>query len=118
MLFVYLLIMVGFLILLFRFILGYTSKVTSILVESKHRDTDFIVNSHYAPVEWKKRLWVRLGPAMAKAYALRRMRALIHYFQHTPLVEDEIARKTAVDTLRAIQNEWRSSTWAEIYPYK
>ena len=116
---IYMLLMIGFIVLLFRFIMSYTNTVVRQVVERKHQDTEAITFSGCAPPEWKKKLAVRSGnEGLAKLYAMRRIRRLINYFGHTPLVEDEDTRKEVVDTLKGIQEGWRNARWREIFPYE
>jgi hypothetical protein len=110
--------MVGFLVLFFWFILGYSNRMVRLLVESRHRDAEFILSSRMPPPDWKSRLLVRFGPAAAKWYALRRVKIITNYFQRTPFVDSEEVRRAAVDDLEAVRKEWRGKTWNEIFPYR
>ena len=116
--FIFFVVIVGFLILLFKFVIAYTNKTVSVLVESKHRDAEFILNTRHAPPEWKKKIVVHLGSAVAKGYAIRRVRIIADYFKHTPLIDSEEARTAAVSDLKAIRIEWRDTKWSEIFPYE
>ena len=111
-------LMIGFLLLLFKFILSYTNFAVRLFVDSKHKDAEFILSSRMAPPEWKRRTAIRLGPTAAKWYAIRRTKSLLNYFKRTPLIESEEARKIALNDLRSVLLEWRDKTWSEIFPYQ
>lgn len=117
--FIYLLVFIAFILLLYWFLISYSSAVLSRLVKTKHQDTEIITQSGLAPPTWKSKPVIRLGgPRLAKRYAMWRIDRLIHYFEHTTLVDSESTRETAVADLEAVRDDWRSKTWEEIFPYR
>ena len=110
--------MVVFLVLFTKFVLFYTEKAVSILVVSKHRDAEMIVDSGIAPPAWNRIGPIRLVlPQLARYRALRRMGRIIKYFEHTPMVENDEVRGIILTKLRTIRDDWRGKDWGGIYPY-
>ncbi len=103
----------------YKLILFYTKTMIQIAVDHKHRETEIITESGLVPPQWKNALLVRFGsPGVAKWFAMRRLRKLISYFRHTPLVSDEASREIVLRKLLMIQETWRTKDWIELFPYE
>lgn len=108
-----------FVVLFYGFVVVYSQKVISFLVERKHRDAEMILNSGIAPPDWGKKGLARFGHSgLSKMIAMRKIRQIIHYFRHTPIVEDEESRELLVSRLQKIRESWKKMGWKEIYPYE
>lgn len=103
---------------LYSIVMWYTKTVFTVLVDSKHRDAELILQNGCAPLEWKSKYSVKLGKKFAKRYAMRRSKQLINYFRRTPLVDSEMTRKKIVSELSEIRSEWNTKDWQQICPYK
>lgn len=116
------LILVGLIVFIFllgRFIVFYSEKWISFLIDWKHRAAESILDSGLAPPNWKKKIFMRLGSsALAKYLALKKLSKLIRYFKHSPLVEDDEARDTIVSRLTEISDQWKEKSWENICPYE
>ncbi len=96
----------------FLFIMGlmmvkYSQFVLKRMVDKKHLESEFIIQSGGVPPSWSRR---RLG----KGRALARLRTLIKYFRVTPLISDEDARAHVVATLTDTLEAWKKKSWNEI----
>jgi len=110
--------MVAFIFLLYKFILGYSQKTVSRLVEKKHRAAEVILNTGIAPHKWGEKGLTRvLNRSLSKFIVVWKLERIISYFQHTPLVEDEDTRELLLSKLRKIRDDWKRKEWKEIYPY-
>jgi len=110
---------VAFIFLLYKFILSYSQKAVSRLVETKHRAAEEILKTGIAPHKWgKKGLTRLLNLGLPKLIAVWKLERIISYFQYTPLVEDEDTRELLLSRLRKIRDDWKSKEWKEIYPYE
>ena len=108
-----------FVVLFYGFVVVYSQKVISFLVESKHRDAEMILHAGIAPPDWGKKGIARFGHSgLSKTIAMRKMRKIIRYFRHTPIVEDEGSRELLVNRLQEIRESWKNMEWKEIYPYE
>ena len=120
MFFVYFVIItVMFIVVFFWGILVYAQTLLSLMLEGKHRDAEAILHSGLTPPAWGAKGGARFGrPGLSKWIALRKIRRIITYFQHTPLVENEEARALLVARLQRIRGRWQTMTWDNMYPYE
>lgn len=99
-------------------VIRYTEWTMKRLIETQHRDGEFIVATGEPPPQWTERLRQRLGTNRGRAAAEqlgnrekrlcdRRIAALIRYFTNSPLVEDEDTRRQLLQQLEAARREWR-----------
>ena len=107
-------IMMIFLFLLIKY---YSYLIFRILVESKHRDAEYLIETGLVPFEWKRKIIIRYGGNyLSKKYALRRLNTLIIYFKGSPLVDSEESRTILLNKLQSISIEWSNIKWTEICP--
>lgn len=100
----------AFLFLLFRLILWYSEKVATVMVDRRHREAEWIVETGRLPVAWVDR-----GEA-DRSRSLRKLGSLIAYMRRTTLVEDEESRRQVVDRLTEVRNRVRTAEWHEVAP--
>lgn len=101
--------------LLYRFMIFISETMIRLLVDRKHQDAEAIMYSGYAPPEWAKKGFARLGiDRLSKVIALRKLTKVIKHIQNSPVVENEEGRTIAVDKLRAVRKKWKSMPWCEI----
>ena len=111
--------LIVFIFLLGRFIIFYSEKWISLLIDWKHKSAESILSSGFAPPDWKKNVFSMLGiGALAKYNALRKLKVIIRYFKHSTLVEDDETRKTIVSRLTQVHEQWKPMSWENICPYK
>ena len=107
------------------FILWLTDKVASTAVTDQFRDAEFILEHHRAPETWAKprgvfsRLKVHLlkrnkTPTEQKGDVLKRLDELIAFFENSPLVQDEEAKKLLLEQLAAERVDWEGKSIEEI----
>lgn len=114
----YLLIAVIAIVLIYFFLLSYSSKLFDKLVQSKHHDAEAISGTGLVPPHWNRKLVVRLSvPLLARSYALWRLGRIIQYFRNSPLVDDEQTRRALVLSLEEVDNEWKQKQWNEMTPW-
>lgn len=103
----------------FKLVFAYTMKITSIIIEQKHRDAEEILRTGLIPHHWLKKgsiIKTLLISGAAKPIALRRLQKIINYFQQSPLVEDESSREILLSKLHDVKTTWQSSDWQDIIP--
>ena len=111
--------LIVFIFLLGRFIVFYSEKWISVLIDWKHRSAESVLNSGFVPPDWKKNIFMMLGiDALAKYTALRKLKIIIRYFKRSPLVEDEETRETIVSRLTEVREQWKRMKWENICPSK
>ena len=100
-------------------IIKYAQFLVSVMVSRKHSETEHIIASESVPPRWRSGLFAYeiLAP-VAKFRSVRRLKNLVRYFGHTPLVEDESTRKQIVESLARIGEMWRGMVWKEIVEYR
>ena len=80
-------------IILFISIKYYSFLMFQLLVERKHRDAEYLIETGLIPFEWKRKKIIRYGGNyLRKKYVLRRIKKLIMYFKRSPLVDSEESR--------------------------
>ena len=94
-------------IILFLSIKYYSYLIFQVLVESKHRDAEYLIETGLVPFEWKRKIIIRYGGNyLSKKYVLRRLKTLIIYFKGSPLVDSEKSRTILLNKLQSIFIEW------------
>ena len=109
---------------IFIFVLGllivkYAQYLVTTLVGRKHLESEIIIASETVPPRWRRGVFAKeyLGP-VAKYRSNRRLKKLVRYFSHTPLVEDENVRKQIIESLTRIGKMWRGMEWKQILEYR
>ena len=109
----------GFIYLVHKFIIAYSTKLLSFFVSNNHKYADEIITSGYVPVDWlvdvrgKK---PRTRKRMNKVNALRRIRKIEKYFRHTSMVETEEVRAHILLRLKSVRKLWEQATWESLIP--
>ena len=105
-------------IILFLSIKFYSFLMFQLLVEKKHRDAEYLIETGLIPFEWKRKKIIRYGGNyLRKKYVLRRIKKLIMYFKRSPLVDSEESRTILLNKLRAILSEWSNINSTNDYPW-
>ena len=106
-------------IILFISIKYYSFLMFQLLVERKHRDAEYLIETGLIPFEWKRKKIIRYGGNyLRKKYVLRRIKKLIMYFKRSPLVDSEESRTILLNKLRAILSEWSNINSTNDYPWQ
>jgi hypothetical protein len=100
----------AFLFLLFRLIVWYSEKVATVMVDRRHREAEWIVETGRLPPAWVGR------GATDRSRSLRKLTSLIAYMRRTTLVEDEESRRQLVERLTEFQSRVRTADWPDIAP--
>ena len=88
-------------IILFILIKYYSILMFQLLVERKHRDAEYLIETGLVPFEWKRNIILRDGGNyLSKKYVLRRLNTLIIYFKGSPLVDSEESRTILLNKLQ------------------
>ena len=104
-------------IILFISIKYYSFLMFQLLVERKHRDAEYLIETGLIPFEWKRKKIIRYGGNyLRKKYVLRRIKKLIMYFKRSPLVDSEESRTILLNKLQAILSEWSNINSTNDYP--
>ena len=105
--------------LLFRlFIVSYATMLTKRFVEDRHEDADVILETGFLPGRWLVigRRRPRMRKRFTKRKAMKKLRAIISYFERTPMVADDEARATMLERLEAVSSAWQTASLAELRP--
>ena len=106
-------------IILFISIKYYSFLMFQLLVERKHRDAEYLIETGLIPFEWKRKKIIRYGGNyLRKKYVLRRIKKLIMYFKRSPLVDSEESRTILLNKLQAILSEWSNINSTNDYPWQ
>ncbi len=106
-------------IILFISIKYYSFLMFQFLVERKHRDAEYLIETGLIPFEWKRKKIIRYGGNyLRKKYVLRRIKKLIMYFKRSPLVDSEESRTILLNKLQAILSEWSNINSTNDYPWQ
>ena len=106
-------------IILFISIKYYSFLMFQLLVERKHRDAEYLIETGLIPFEWKRKKIIRYGGNyLRKKYVLRRIKKLIIYFKRSPLVDSEESRTILLNKLQAILSEWSNINSTNDYPWQ
>ena len=106
-------------IILFISIKYYSFLMFQLLVERKHRDAEYLIETGLIPFEWKRKKIIRYGGNyLRKKYVLRRIKKLIMYFKRSPLVDSEESRTFLLNKLQAILSEWSNINSTNDYPWQ
>ncbi len=111
---IFIIAMIGLLVVLFYFLIWFSTSLVRLFVETRHRDAEMILATRKAPPNWRKHPFTHLGPYVAKLYALQRVRSLTRYFEATPMVDGPETRKVIVGDLKRLEREWREKPWRDI----
>lgn len=111
MLLLYILLTALGLFLIARAMTWYLERVTHSAVTRHFQAAEYILAHHRAPPAWQGTpLLLRLLPGSARRRAkerlIRRLDALIAYFEASPLVKDEETRRTLLDQLQEERIQW------------
>ena len=106
-------------IILFISIKYYSFLMFQLLVERKHRDAEYLIETGLIPFEWKRKKIIRYGGNyLRKKYVLRRLKKLIMYFKRSPLVDSEESRTILLNKLQAILSECSNINSTNDYPWQ
>lgn len=106
-------------IILFISIKYYSFLMFQLLVERKHRDAEYLIETGLIPFEWKRKKIIRYGGNyLRKKYVLRRIKKLIMYFKRSPLIDSEESRTILLNKLQAILSEWSNINSTNDYPWQ
>ena len=106
-------------IILFISIKYYSFLMFQLLVERKHRDAEYLIETGLIPFEWKRKKIIRYGGNyLRKKYVLRRIKKLIMYFKRSSLVDSEESRTILLNKLQAILSEWSNINSTNDYPWQ
>lgn len=106
-------------IILFILIKYYSFLMFQLLVERKHRDAEYLIETGLIPFELKRKKIIRYGGNyLRKKYVLRRIKKLIMYFKRSPLVDSEESRTILLNKLQAILSEWSNINSTNDYPWQ
>ncbi|RME63274.1 MAG: hypothetical protein D6790_04935 [Caldilineae bacterium] len=111
MLFLYILLTALGLFLIARIMTWYLERVTYNAVTRHFQAAEYILAHHRAPPAWRRPpLLLRLRPGstqrQAKERLIRRLDALIAYFEASPMVKDEETRRTLLGQLQKERIQW------------
>lgn len=115
-----LLIIAGYIIVLFlgfKLILAYTTRVTSRLIEGRHRDLEIITSTGRAPKEW---LGIKSDAdfdALTEAdrrRAIRKLEKLGRYIERSPFVDSDESRAVIRRKLRDARAYWKEAPIEDI----
>ena len=95
--------------------LGVTQRAGHQAITRNFQDTEYILAHHSAPPSWSRvSLWQRHWrfrgsgkPTAEAARKLRRLAALVVFFEHSTFFEDEHARETLLGQLREELERWK-----------
>lgn len=94
--------------------LGVTRRAGHQAITRNFQDAEYILAQHRAPPSWSREpLWQRLlryrsteKPTADNARNLRRLAALVVFFEQSSFFEDERARETLLGQLRGELERW------------
>ena len=94
--------------------LGVTQRAGHRAITRNFQDAEYILAQHRAPPSWSEMsLWQRVlryrsreNPTQRNARNLRRLAALVVFFEHSTFFEDERARETLLGQLREELERW------------
>jgi hypothetical protein len=84
----------------------YANRLVRTIVGHRHRDAAHIVETGEVPPRWAGRRPTGSIRSVPRARHRRRLRALIAYFEHTPLVDGPESREAVLAGLRRAQDSW------------
>lgn len=105
----------GALYLVFRL----TIRGFGAIVERRQRETEFVLFTGRVPPSWMPRRTVLASgrPAAlrrARRRVRRKLRGLIRYHRHTPLVASEKERQSQIAQMKDVAADWKVAEWGEI----